>query len=43
MLRSATKGQAEFTMEFSKYAKVPAEMAKQLREEFEGQIPMDDD
>ena len=43
VLRSATKGQAEFTMEFEKYATVPSEMAKQLREEFQGLIPMDED
>jgi elongation factor G len=43
VLRSATKGQAEFTMEFEKYATVPSEMAKQLREEFVGLIPMEDD
>jgi len=43
VLRSATKGQAEFSMEFAKYDTVPSEMAKKLREEFEGLIPMDDD
>jgi elongation factor G len=33
-LRSATQGQAEFTMELSKYAPVPAEIGEQLIREF---------
>jgi elongation factor G len=30
VLRSATQGQAEFTMEFSRYAPVPAEVSEEL-------------
>ena len=30
VLRSATQGQAEFTMEFSRYAPVPAEISEEL-------------
>ena len=33
-LRSATQGKAEYTMEFSKYAPVPAEIAEELTKEF---------
>ncbi len=33
-LRSATQGKAEFTLEFAKYAPVPAEVSKGLIEEF---------
>ena len=43
VLRSGTKGQAEYTMEFAKYATVPSVMARKLREEFEGVIPLGDD
>ena len=31
ILRSLTQGKAEFTMEFSKYAKVPASVAEELK------------
>ena len=33
-LRSATQGKAEFTLEFAKYAPVPAELSKDLIERF---------
>jgi elongation factor G len=35
ILRSATQGKAEFTMEFSQYKKVPESIAEQLRKDFE--------
>ena len=34
MLRSATQGKAEFTMEFSTYAKVPESIAETLKKEY---------
>jgi elongation factor G len=34
ILRSATQGKAEFTMEFSKYGKVPENIAEDLKKEF---------
>ncbi|MDZ7314507.1 MAG: elongation factor G [candidate division KSB1 bacterium] len=34
VLRSATQGKAEFTMEFSRYAKVPESIAEQLKKQF---------
>jgi len=34
VLRSATQGQAEFTMEFSRYAPVPAEISEELIKKF---------
>ena len=34
VLRSATQGKAEFTMEFNKYARVPNEIAEELREKY---------
>jgi elongation factor G len=43
VLRSATQGTAEFTMEFAKYAQVPADFAKELRKQYEGKIPLDDE
>jgi elongation factor G len=33
-LRSATQGKAEYTMEFSQYAPVPAEVAEKLIEKY---------
>ena len=43
VLRSATQGTCEFTMEFAKYAPVPGEVSKQLREEFASRLVLDDD
>jgi elongation factor G len=43
VLRSATAGTAEFTMEFAKYSPVPNELDKQLREEFESKVEIEDD
>lgn len=34
VLRSSTQGKAEFTMEFSRYAKVPESISEQLKKEF---------
>jgi elongation factor G len=36
VLRSITQGKAEFTMEFSHYERVPAQISEKLKEEFEG-------
>jgi len=43
VLRSATQGTCEFTMEFAKYAAVPNEVGKQLREEFASRLVLEDD
>jgi elongation factor G len=43
VLRSATAGTAEFTMEFAKYSPVPNELDKQLRDEFESKVAIEED
>ena len=42
-LRSMTQGKAEFSMEFAKYLPAPADVQKQLKEEYASQIPDDDE
>jgi len=37
VLRSITQGKAQFTMEFSRYARLPASIAEALKEEFRTQ------
>jgi elongation factor G len=34
VLRSITQGKAQFTMEFSRYARVPTGIAEKLKEEY---------
>jgi elongation factor G len=41
-LRSMTQGKAEFSMEFAKYLPAPADVQKQLKEEYTSHIPGDD-
>ena len=43
VLRSATQGKAEFSMEFAKYSTVPPDVSKTLREEFGSKLAVDDD
>jgi len=43
VLRSATQGTAEFSMEFEKYQPVPREVAELLKKEYEGKIELPDD
>ncbi len=42
-LRSMTQGKAEFSMEFDKYAPVPAETQAELKKKFESKIGDDED
>jgi elongation factor G len=42
-LRSMTQGKAEFTMEFEKYAPVPAETQAELKKKYESKLGKDDD
>jgi len=42
-LRSMTQGKAEFTMEFEKYAPVPAEAQAELKKKYSSKIPDDEE
>ncbi|MFO0747894.1 MAG: elongation factor G [Myxococcota bacterium] len=43
VIRSATQGKAEFSMEFARYAPVPPDVSKTLREEFGSKLVLEDD
>ena len=38
VLRSATQGKAEFTMEFKRYAKVPESIAEELKKAYQEKL-----